>query len=434
MLATSTRPIRFKAAAAVVSVLACLGMVSGCSSTPAAEDEKVSLRFNWWGSDARHAQTQKAIDLFEAAHPNISVQPEFSNFTDYFNKLSTGAASRDLPDVMQMTDPYMYSYIENGQLVDLKEHSDVLPTGDFAETSLAGTQIDGGLYGIPTGESGFGMAVNPALFEKAGVALPDDSTWSWDDFKETSVAVSKALPEVAGTSITMDEQTMNLWLRQHGEDYWKNNGSEIGFTAETAASWWEFVRDLRDSGGTRSVEAELESASVALEQSDLAMGKKAMTLVSVNQLGNLEKASGQEFKLFMLPGEKQFKAEGGWTKPGIYYSIASNSEHPKEAAMLIDFLTNSPEAGEVLKFDRGIPSNTKVLEALKPSLTSVESRVAEYGTRVNELDAPPYAIPHPKAGAVLINAVKRLSQEVVFDRLTPKQAADQLIAEVQAAM
>ncbi|WP_189337497.1 ABC transporter substrate-binding protein [Arthrobacter sp. AFG7.2] len=424
-------PRKVRTIAAVLAAVVSLG-VAGCGS-PAADDS-VTLRFNWWGSDARHAQTQQVIERFEEAHPNIKVQPEFSNFSDYFNKLSTSAASRDLPDVMQMTDPHLYTYIDNGQLVDLGKHSDVLPTGDFSEASLAGTQIDGGLYGIPTGDSGFGMAVNPALFEKAGVPLPDDNTWTWDEFKDTAAAISKALPDVAGTSITMDEQTMNLWIRQHGEDYWKNGGSEIGFTAETAASWWEFVRSLRDSGGTQPVEAELESASLALEQSPLALGKKAMTLISVNQLGNLEKAAGQEFKLFRLPGEQQFKAEGGWTKPGIYYSVAANSEHPKEAAMLIDFLTHAPEAGEIVKFDRGVPSSSKMLEAITPSLTPVEGRVAEYVTRINELGTPAYAIPHPKAGGVLIDTVKRLSQEVVFDRMTPRQAADQLLADVKAAM
>jgi multiple sugar transport system substrate-binding protein len=408
--------------------------MTACSGESPGSTQEVTLRFNWWGSDARHTLTQKVIDQFEEAHPTIKVQPEFSSYADYFNKLSTGAASRDLPDVMQMTDPYMYSYIDNGQLQDLKKYSDVLSPSGFSDSSTAGTSINGGLYGIPTGESGFGIAVNPALFEKAGVPLPDDNSWSWDDFITKSVAISKALPGTAGASILMDEQSMDMWLRQHGEDYWKDNGKEIGFKAETAASWWEFVRKLRDSGGTNSAEAEVESASVALEQGPLATGKKAMTLISVNQLGGLEKAAGQEFKLMRLPGEKQFQAAGGWTKPGIYYSIASNSEHPKEAAMLIDFLTNSADAGKVLKFDRGVPSNSKVLEAITPELSPVEKRVGEYISRVNELQTPPYAIPNAKAGGVMLDTVKRLSQEVVFDRMTPSQAADQLIKEVKAAM
>lgn len=435
MRARKARPARRRMAAGILSALTCVAMLAGCGSPDSqSSNQDVTIRFNWWGSDARHKQTQAAIDRFEQAHPNIKVQPEFSNFSDYFNKLSTGAASRDLPDVMQQTDPYMYSYIDNGQILDLKKFSDVLPTSDFSKSSLGGTSINDGLYGIPSGDSGFGIALNPALFEKAGVPLPDDNTWSWDEYIDKAVALSKALPGVAGTSIPMDEQTMNMWIRQHGEDYWKNNGTEIGFSADTAKDWWEFVKKVRDSGGTQSVEAELESASVALEQSPLAMSKKAMALVSVNQVGNLEKAAGQEFKLMRLPGEKQFSTQGGWTKPGIYYSIAANSEHPKEAAMLIDFMTNSSDAAELLKFDRGVPSNSKVLEAITPSLTPVEKKVADYVTRVNDLGTPPYAVPNTKAGGVLIDTVKRLSQEVVFDRMTPEQAADQLIKTVKAAM
>ena len=40
--------------------------------------DPVTLRFTWWGSDARHKRTQQVIDLFTAKNPTTTVSGEFS--------------------------------------------------------------------------------------------------------------------------------------------------------------------------------------------------------------------------------------------------------------------------------------------------------------------------------------------------------------------
>ena len=54
-------------------------------------------------------------------------------------------------------------------------------------------KVGGTLVGAPIGVANFSIAVNPTVLEKAGVAMPDDKTWTWDDLAETSAQVTEKL-------------------------------------------------------------------------------------------------------------------------------------------------------------------------------------------------------------------------------------------------
>ncbi|MDX5569431.1 extracellular solute-binding protein [Streptomyces sp. ID05-04B] len=434
----SSRPrrrARLRAVGLTCSVFA-LVLSAGCAADSSGSDGgKAVIRFNWWGSDSRHEMTKQMIALFEKEHPDITVQLEYSNWDDYWKKLSTGAAAGDMPDVLQITDPFMYSYIDNGQLMDLKKVKDVLNTDKLPANSMAMTTVKGGLYGVPAGDSAFGIAADPAAFKKAGVPMPDDTTWSWDDYVKISEAISKTKGMV-GTVMPLYPNDLGPWLRQHGEDYWSEDGSQIGFTEETMAAYWRWVVKLRDSGGTTSADAAVEAlaSGAGVEQNLVAQHKAAMTDVSVTQLGALEGAGGRETKLLLFPGEKDASQVGAYTKPGIFFGASARTEHPKEAAELLDFLVNSPEAAKIQKFDRGVPDNPDVLKAITPELSPVEKRIAEYLGRVNDLKPTALHIPNAKAGPAVPETFQRLNEDVLFDRLSPQEAAEKFISEIKSQL
>lgn len=431
----SSRRLRLRAAGLTCSVFA-LVLTAGCAGDSSGSGGgKTVIRFNWWGSDSRHEMTKQMIAVFEKEHPNIDVQPEYSNWDDYWKKLSTSAAASDMPDVLQITDPFMYSYIDNGQLMDLKKVKDTLHTDKLPANSMAMTTVKGGLYGVPAGDSAFGIAADPAAFKKAGVPLPDDTTWSWDDYVKISKAVSRT-KGLVGTAMPLYTNDLGTWLRQHGEDYWTEDGSKIGFTKDTMAAYWEWVVKLRDSGGTTSPDAAVEalSSGAGIEQSLVAQHKAAMTDVSVTQLGALESASGREAKLLLFPGEKGAAQVGAYTKPGIFYGASARTEHPKEAAELLDFLVNSPEAAKIQKFDRGVPNNPDVLKAIRPELSPAEKRIADYLGRVNALKPTALHIPNAEAGPAVPEIFQRLNEDVLFNRVSPKEAAEKFISEIKSQL
>src|SRR5437763_10237373 len=84
---------------AATATLGACGSGSGAKGAPAAA--KQTIRFVWWGNQDRADATGKAVQLFEAKHPNITVQTEFAGYSAYFQKLSTETAGRAAPDVIQ---------------------------------------------------------------------------------------------------------------------------------------------------------------------------------------------------------------------------------------------------------------------------------------------------------------------------------------------
>ena len=83
--------------------------------------------------------------------------------------------------------------------------------------------------------------------------------------------------------------------------------------------------------------------------------------------------------------------------------------------------------------DRGVPTNSEIVEsitpALKPADTTVVSFLKDIAPDMEE--APP--VPPVGAGSVQ-NVIKRYTDEVLYDRLTPQQAADAFKKEVEGML
>ena len=84
----------------LVGALAAL-MLAGCGGSGGGDAggdltaDKIELRFTWWGSDARHQRTQQVIDLWQKAHPNITIKGEFKEWNGYWDSLATTMAAQD---------------------------------------------------------------------------------------------------------------------------------------------------------------------------------------------------------------------------------------------------------------------------------------------------------------------------------------------------
>jgi len=308
---------------------------------------EATIRFNWWGSDAR-ARTQEAfIEICMAEHPEITVLGETASWNDYQMRLATQAAANDIPDVFMFIDPFMYEYIDAGHMLDLRTVADYLDLSDFPEITFADvTGPNGEIWGVSTGHSGHGMIINPAVFERYGIDLPDDTTWSWDDFKEISIAISEASAaaggQTVGSTIKMTNQMLQVWLRQRGETLAETADAPFGATAETVASFVEFVQSLQESGAAVDPATAMEMwfGGGSPEQSVLALGHVGFYFTAVNQLWQFEEAAGHELLPALWPGEADAAQNGAWIKEGTFVGISANTRYPRAAATLVNCLVN----------------------------------------------------------------------------------------------
>ena len=153
-----------------------------------------------------------------------------------------------------------------------------------------------------------------------------------------------------------------------------------------------------------------------------------------NQLGSLEATTGTSIKMLRAPSVDGASTESGmYYKPTMFWSASSRSKHPQQAAEFINYLTNSPEAGAILMTDRGVPTNPDIVSGITPQLKPADTTVVGFLKDIapDIKDAPP--VPPVGAGSVQ-NVIRRYTDEVLYDRMTPQAAAEAFKKEVQGML
>jgi multiple sugar transport system substrate-binding protein len=426
----------FRTVRKTVAALAAVSLLSAtvaCSSTPSneAQDGPVEIRFSWWGNEGRAQLTTKAIAEFEAANPDIKVKPEYGDISGYFDKLATQVAANDAPDVITMGGAYPAEYANRGALLDLSEVSESLDLSAMDPGALENGQVQGTQYGVSTGANALAIVVNPAVFAAAGVPLPDDSTWSWDDFAKTAADITAKSPKgTYGTATVLTHDSLDAFARQRGESLYTQDG-QLGLDKDTVQDYFDFSLQLSESGAAPNASETVEKLNVSTEQTLMGMGQAGMMLTWSNSLSALSKASGADLELLKLPGETP--TAGIWLQSSQFYTISARSKHPEAAAKLVDFLVNNESAAKIIQSDRGVPSNSGMRTAIQDLLTPQGKVEAEYIDQIGKMDFAPTYI-GPTGSTAVSEITARMNTDVLFKRLSPEKAAEQWISESNAAI
>ncbi|MEV5896627.1 extracellular solute-binding protein [Nonomuraea fuscirosea] len=414
-------------ATAVLAVTAACGSGGGGGGETA--DGKIKLRFSYWGSDARQKMTEEAIKKFEAKNPTIDVEGEFSDWASYYETLSTKVAGSDAPDVMSLEIRGLREYAERGTLADLASK---VNTADVDAKVLTTGAIDGKQFAIPTGVNAFSLLVNKSLVEQAKAELPDDKQWTWDDYIALSNKITSGSGgKVTGTQLSWNPAYLQIYATQKGEQFYA--GNKLGLTPETIKEWWSIMQNLIKGKGAPDAAKSSEIGATSIDQSLLGTNTGAMGMWWSNQLGAAAKASGSELDLLRMPKIKGATAGGMFLQPAMFYSASSKSEHAAEAAKFIDYMINDPEAGAIILSDRGLPASSKVLAAVKDKLPDADKKTLAFLDEAKgELTDPPAA--PPKGASAMEDILTRYSEEVMFGRMTPDDAAQKFITEANASI
>ncbi|TDD06585.1 extracellular solute-binding protein [Nonomuraea deserti] len=418
------------AALCLAGVMLAASACGGGSSE--SDDGTVELRFGWWGNNDRADATQKVIDAFQARNPGIKVKGSYTDFNSYFDRLATEVAAGRAPDVITLGGAYPREYGDRGALLDLSKVN--LKMDKIGAAALGNGKFGGVQYGVPSGVNAIATVINPAVFEKAGVEVPDGDTWTWDDFERITKELAGKLPK--GTFALADPtrtDMLDVYSRQRGEALYTADG-KVAISAKTLVDWWTMTLGLRDAGATppASQTAELITQP-APEQSLMGRGLAAMQFDWSNQLTALTKAAGAPLKLIRVPGETGATQPGMWLQASQIYSINARSEHPEEAAKFVDFLVNSADAGKIILADRGIPANSDVREGIASVLGEEEKAQAEFIDGLTPKAGPPLVI-GPAGSTDTPKILDRVNAEVLFDRQKPAEAAADFLQQVGTAI
>lgn len=384
------RHLRFAVTAAVVSAAAltlasCAG--DGGGSVEYDPDADVTLTFAFWGNDDRADRYNQLIEAFQTEHPNITVNTTFTDFPSYWEKRQTEVAGGGLPDVFQFSDSYLRQYAEPGHVLDLGEVSDYVDFSTFDDALLGTGRLNDVQYSLPTGYSMWANFVNDDVLADYDIAAPEGGS-TFDAFDEWMAGVTDATDGTVygGTDYTQRIQVFELVLRANGGNLYTEDG-ELGFTEDELRDFWASGDDIRD--GVTVPQVELEAISPV---SGFGAGLTASEMSWSNFLGGYLADSGAESISIVAPPTAVEGSKDLYQQGGLQMAIASNTDHPEASAIFLDYVVNSPEAGEIFGTTLGFPASSSKLAGT--TLEGVDKQVADYIASVADRvgEAPPVPV------------------------------------------
>lgn len=409
------------------------GSGNDATSEPGGDADPVTIRFTWWGNDDRADRYNDSLALFNEEYPHITVQTSWQAFPDYWTQRNTEAAGRSLPDVMQFDSAYLREYGESERLLDLAPYvaDGSIDLGNYDDSVIEGGVLDGVQVGIPTSTNTLGMFVNPTVIDQVGVPFPDEG-YTLEDLNVWIQQVSDAevQSEDGYKLFGMGDYTGTFWfflqwLVQEGIEPFTADG-EFNFTQE------HIVEFLSLSAGLREAEAVYPtSRGVALAPlGGFTVNEVAAEASWDNFLAGYVADSGVD-EIEILPIWSGANGTQNFFRPSMLLSAGANTEHPEEAALLIDFLLTDPRVGEIFGTSKGVPADSEQRAAVDAEEGSIDARVLEYEDYVATTDTAPAPIPVKGFGSIE-EQWRQLSEEMGYGGLTPEQFAEQWWAEAES--
>jgi oligogalacturonide transport system substrate-binding protein len=405
------------------------------SETPKVQAKPVTLRFAWWGSDARHKATLAAIEAYTKLNPNVKIEGEYQGYEGYQQKIMTQIAGNSAPDLMQLDYPWLPSLSAQGDIfVDLSKES-VIDLSQFPKKILDEyDSVNGKLVSLPMGTNGFGTMINKAFFDKNG--LSTDTVWTWDKLIEAGQKISQTNKgnylfalEPGTTTGGLGEFILGEYLYSKNGAYWVSDKPAITASKGDISEALTMMKKLFDSGAAQPLgDAALFSGK--MEQNPKWVNAEiGMTSDWSSTVSKYKTAAGEgKFAVGMPIFAKDGKAQGVKTKPSMILSVNKKSPNTAEAVKFSNWLLNSKEAALILLDTRSVPTSEiakkTLVEANKidPSVAKMVDNAVK-----NPTSPPPIVQNNPEVADI----IRDICEKVVYGSLTPDKGADQLIQRVQ---
>lgn len=414
------------------SMLGKMGAAAAATALPAmpAFAAGREIRHFWWGNPERDRRTFEVIDVFQKNHPDIAVSGETIGWGDYWTKMATQTAGRNMADLVQMDYRFLFEYVRRGALQPLDPHfGNGLDVSGFDQGPLSGGIVDGQLYALNIGSNSQVVIFNTRVFEEAGIDV-DVINWTREQYADVAAKITEATGgAVKGTDdLSLYIENLEAWARQEGRDFYDADGN-VAVTKEDVAGFWQYWADLRAAGVTRSQDKTLILDSPMAEQG-VVTGETGMSLFWSNQMVGVQALMQDKIGAAMIP-HKEGGAYGQFIKPSMFMSLTRDAKDVEGAIAYMNDWVNNPESYQILGLERGIPCQAAVRQALAPSFTEVEAASVAYFEAIQNLVGP-LPLPAPKGAGEVRDAFMRMGSDVILGNMQVAEAAEIFVQDAQS--
>ncbi|WP_173868876.1 ABC transporter substrate-binding protein [Streptomyces albus subsp. chlorinus] len=416
-----------------VLVTACGALTPGSAADPdrprtvpsgtAVPDGPVRLTLTF--ADAP-AMVDALVAAFHKKHPDITIEPRYTQFADYVKSVKLTMASDTAPDLAQFA-VGMDDIAERGDILDLGPYRDAygwrrkLPAASLDQLTgpAAGrTASRQRLYGVPAGLSMTGIYYNRELARKAGITRPPRTL---AEFDRQLAAVERAGMTPLGVG-ALDSGGLHLWAAllnnaMPPEEYRRWVKGADGATIETKealAATRKLAEWSREGYFAESANGTTQNDSTG----EFVRGRSVFLVNGNWAAGQLSEAMGKKAGFFLMPGARP-GARAVSSGFSVSYAVSSRTRHPQAAGAFLDFLT-SKEAQRIVAANGFLPTD----EDAVPVPEGVLGEVARAHRRVTADEGmnhfPDFAAPG------MLDPLRAGVQKLIAGRTTPEAYLDSL--------
>ena len=384
-----------------------------------------TLKAAWYGGQDTHNRMKDALAIFEKKNPGVKIDVEFAPFGDFWDRLAIEYQGGSAPDVHRHSMTYLYEYEKRGLLADLGGYvGSVIHTDSLYPGVVEIGTRKGITNAIGNNQIATALFYDKAKIAEAGVAEMFDGM-TWDGYQEIAAKVAGVTGQYGtndgGGFLTLFEQ----WLAQEGKELYPEAGG-IGYEAADAEAWFAYWQAMRDSKGAPP--PEITAESVGFQNAPMVKGRAAMQTGWCQQIVFFQDLMEAELDLTATPTSAGATGNGHYIRALDFWVVPEGSKNKDEAAKLIDFLLNDPDAIATLGITLGGPASDQATKILRETVNATQMKVLDYlvALRENALPGTPiWAGGHGELEATL----GRLNQSVGFGQMKPAEAAAEMVSE-----
>ncbi|WP_134701314.1 sugar ABC transporter substrate-binding protein [Ammoniphilus sp. YIM 78166] len=323
--------------------------------------ENVQLRWMMWtGSDEEKKVWEALAAKVTEKHPEITVKFETDSFPNYWDKLQTQVASGSAPDIISMQSLRMPTFATRGALEPLNpfiENSPEFKIENFDGSILDALSWDGKIMAIPYDLGPYILYYNKDLFDKYGVAYPDENM-DWAGFLEKA----KATTQDGNYGYVMRNVIDQVvpWIWANGGNYMNEEKTKSMINEKEAAEAIQFLSDLMHKHKVTMPITDPGNDTFYREQ--FYAGKVAMYLDGPWNFGNVRAKANFKWDITTIP---QGKGEINSWVAGSGFGINPKSKHKEEAWKAISVMMGEEGFEYLATTGRAFPARSTSIETFK---------------------------------------------------------------------
>lgn len=352
----------FLIAAALTGAFLLLIALSAGTAAP------VTIQYGYWGDQNEEISTTALLKTFMDKNPNIKVEGlRFGSNSEFNDKITTLAASGNLPDVSTFYEPNVLTWGMNGQFVDLTDfYKKAAPKLD----TIKFVTPDGKIVGISVANEIMVIWYSKTIFDAAKLPYPPaeaSKAWTWNQFVDVAKKLTKDANGKTPNDAGFDKdniKTFGYW----GQQWWmpwltfavSNGGGMVSqdgkklMMADPATI--DAIQKMADVINVHHVSPVPGSQQMpGAIGTALLSGQVAMALDGtwdLLTLGTTKEQQGLDFGVGVLPYMKKLATTSVGTPEVVYKS----TKHLNESLALLGFLMDPASSLPLLQNGIWLPN------------------------------------------------------------------------------